>query len=109
MPVLIGTSSESAEITTIAAAAPQSHNLLGQTSFGQIAALARRAAVAIGNDTGPMHLIAATDCPAVVLFSQVSAPAQTQPRGGAVTVIQRDALEAVDPETVLAAATEIAR
>ena len=109
VPVLIGTSSESAEITTIAAAAPQSHNLLGQTSFGQIAALARRAAVAIGNDTGPMHLIAATDCPAVVLFSQVSAPTQTQPRGGAVTVIQRDALEALDPETVLAAATEIAR
>jgi ADP-heptose:LPS heptosyltransferase len=109
VPVLIGTSAESAEIAAIAEAAPQSRNLLGQTSFGQIVALARHAAVAIGNDTGPMHLIAATDCPAVVLFSKASAPAQTQPRGAAVTVIQRDALSTIDPETVLAAATEIAR
>jgi len=82
---------------------------LGQTSFGQIVALARRAAVAIGNDTGPMHLIAAADCPAVVLFSRASVPAQTQPRGAAVTVIQRDALESLESETVLAAVDEIAR
>lgn len=109
VPVLIGTSAERAEIDAIAEAVPQSRKLLGQTSFGQIVALARRAAVAIGNDTGPMHLIAAADCPAVVLFSQASVPGQTRPRGAAVTVIQRDALETLDPETVLSAVTEITR
>jgi ADP-heptose:LPS heptosyltransferase len=109
VPVLIGTSAERAEIAAIAEAAPQSRNLLGQTSFGQIVALARRADVAIGNDTGPMHLIAAANCPAVVLFSQASVPAQTQPRGAAVIVIQRDALETLDPAAVVVAVSEIAR
>ena len=108
-PVLIGTSAESAEISAIAEAVPRSRNLLGKTSFGQIVALARRATVAIGNDTGPMHLIAAADCPAVVLFSQASVPAQTQPRGAAVTVIQRGELEALDSKTVLTAVTKITR
>ena len=43
----------------------------------------RRAALAVGNDTGPMHLAAAIGCPCVVLFSAASDPALTAPRGPA--------------------------
>ena len=39
--------------------------------------------IAIGNDTGPMHLIAAAGCPSVVLFSRDSDPALCAPRGPA--------------------------
>jgi ADP-heptose:LPS heptosyltransferase len=67
-----------------------------------IAALGARAAVAVGNDTGPLHLIAAAGAPTVALFSADSDPALCAPRGR--VAILRDAVLAnlpVDP--VLAA------
>ena len=91
-PLLLGTESEKDVLAKIAALAPASHNLCGRTDFGQIAALARGAVVAIGNDTGPMHLITATGCSATVLFSGDSDPALTAPIGRAVTVLQRSHL-----------------
>ena len=108
IPVLLGTGSEATEIATVAGAEPRAINLMGRTSFGQIAELARRAALAIGNDTGPTHIIAAAGCPSVVLFSKASVPSQTQPRGPAVTVIQRDSLASLAPSDVLGAARAIA-
>ena len=54
-----------------------------------LASLARAARVAIGNDTGPMHLIAAAGCPAVVLFSRDSDPGAVRPAGPSVTVLRR--------------------
>jgi len=108
-PVVIGTEAEAAEIRAVVKLAPRAINLMGQTSFGQIAELARQARVSIGNDTGPMHLIAAAGCPSVVLFSNASIPAQTRPRGPAVAVIQRDPLADLDPTTVLDAANAIAK
>ena len=48
----------------------------------------RRAEAALGNDTGPMHLIAALGCPALVLFSRESDPALSRPRGPAIELIQ---------------------
>jgi ADP-heptose:LPS heptosyltransferase len=47
---------------------------------GDIADLARGAAVTIGNDTGPTHLAVAAGSPAVVLFSNESDPALNAPR-----------------------------
>ena len=47
---------------------------------------------AVGNDTGPMHMIAAAGCPSVVLFSRESDPALTAPRGPAVAILRRDDL-----------------
>ncbi len=55
-------------------------NLTGQTSLAELAAVIARASVAIGNDTGPMHLAAALNIPSVVLFSAASDPALTAPR-----------------------------
>ena len=76
-PVVLGTQAES----PLAAAIPAARDLTGRTSLADIATLARGAALAVGNDTGPMHLIAAVGCPSVVLFSAESDPALTAPRG----------------------------
>lgn len=55
-------------------------DLTGQTSLFEVAAIAARASMAIGNDTGPMHLAAALAIPSVVLFSGASDPVLTAPR-----------------------------
>lgn len=55
-------------------------NLVGETTLGDIAHLARHALGAVGNDTGPMHIIAAVGCPSVVLFSGDSDPQLCSPR-----------------------------
>ncbi len=81
-------------------------DLTGQTSFGDLADLARAAVMAIGNDTGPMHLLATAGCPSLVLFSGDSDPARCAPRGppGApcVRVLRRDDLATLTPEEVIA-------
>ena len=72
----------------IRAVCPKTRDLTGQTSLFAIAGLARRAAFAIGSDTGPMHLIAMVGCPVISLFSAESNPARSAPRGQ-VTVLRR--------------------
>jgi len=102
-PVLIGAAAERAEIAAIAAACPEAIDLCDKTALAEIAALARRAAVAVGNDTGPMHLIALACAPVVVLYSAASEPAQTAPRGPSVTVLRRPSLDDLTVEAVVAA------
>ena len=81
--------------------APEALDLTGQTSLPQIAVLARSAAAAIGNDTGPMHLIAATGCPCLAIFSKQSDPVKHAPRGEKVMVLQSQDLQTLKPEKVL--------
>lgn len=80
-------------------------DLTGQTSFGDLADLARAATFAIGNDTGPMHLLAAAGCPSLVLFSRDSDPARCAPRAPPtappVRVLQRDDFATLAPEDVI--------
>ncbi|MGE5517564.1 MAG: glycosyltransferase family 9 protein [Bacteroidota bacterium] len=101
-PVLLGTNAEQAEIDTIRAACPQAVSLAGKTGFLDILGLGRRALAAIGNDTGPMHLIASAGCPSVVLFSDESDPSLCAPRGH-VTVLRRPTLAELAPAEVEAA------
>ena len=84
-PVVVGSPAEAA----IAREIPDALNLTGQTSFGDLADLGRAARFAIGNDTGPMHLLATAGCPSVVLFSRDSDPALCAPRGPDVRVLRR--------------------
>lgn len=103
-PVLLGTVKEKTEIEAIVTACPQAVDLSGRTGFPDIIALARRAEAALGNDTGPMHLIAAGGCPSVVLFSHESDPGLCAPRGN-VTVLRRPTLAELgeaEVETALA-------
>lgn len=107
-PVLIGAAAERGVIAAIHRAVPEARDLGGQTSYFDIVALARGAAGAVGNDTGPMHLIAAAGCPTVSLFSDASDPALCAPRGpraAAVTVLRRAKLDDLPVSEVLAAVT----
>ena len=47
-----------------------------KTTLDDIPALARAAAVTVGNDTGPMHMAALTGCPTVAIFYKKVSPAR---------------------------------
>ncbi len=99
-PVIIGGPDERAIAAEIAAACPSAVDLSGGTSLEQIAVLARGAVLAIGNDTGPMHMAAIAGCDCVVLFSAESDPDRTAPRGRAVKVLRREPLSALPADEV---------
>jgi ADP-heptose:LPS heptosyltransferase len=70
IPVVIGAKAEGDIGAQIVRAEPRARNLVGRTDFFQLATLSERAVLAIGGDTGPMHLAAAARCPSVCLFAQ---------------------------------------
>ncbi len=102
-PVLIGGAAERELMTVITHACPEAKNLCAKTDFAELAELARRARVAVGNDTGPMHLIALAGCPVISLFSAASDPAKVAPRGASVRVLRRAVLVDLPLDEVLAA------
>jgi ADP-heptose:LPS heptosyltransferase len=104
--VIIGALQESELARTIQRRATRARDLTGRTDFAAIATLGARAALAIGNDTGPVHLIAASGAPTIVLFSSASDPAISGPRGH-VTVFQADDLKSVAVETVARTAVSL--
>ncbi|WP_337875168.1 glycosyltransferase family 9 protein [Elioraea sp.] len=106
-PVILGTAAETPLADAIRTACPEARDLTGRTTIGDIAALARRAALAIGNDTGPMHLIAALGTPSVVLFSAASDPALCAPRGREVRILRVPDLRDLPPARVIAAAAAL--
>ena len=108
-PVLIGTASEAPVLASISREAPGAINLSGSTSLGQVAALARRATCAVGNDTGPVHIAATVGCPTVVLFGAASDPERSAPCGESVTVLRRVPLANLAVDDVVDAAQRISR
>ncbi len=100
-PVLIGDSTESDLCAFIEKKESGCINLSGQTSLSDIVILAQQADFAVGNDTGPMHLIAPTKCPCTVLFSQHSNPARHLPKGQNVSFLQRKELETLSVDEVV--------
>ena len=78
-------------------------DLTGRTSLAGLGAVARRAAFALGNDTGPTHLAAAAGCPTLALFGPESDPALCAPRGRAVAVLRHPRLAALEVAEVRAA------
>ncbi len=103
VPVLIGTAIDAAANREIAHAVPGTVDLTGRTSLAALASLARGARFALGNDTGPMHVVAATGCASVVLYSQESDPGFIAPLGPRVSCIQRKSLEHLQADEVLRA------
>ena len=104
--VVLGGAAEAPLATIIRGAAPNAIDLTGRTSFAEIGALARRAAFALGNDTGPTHLLAACGCPTLALFGEDSDPALCAPRGPRAAWLRHLPLAGLDPAAVRA---EIAR
>lgn len=101
--VLLGTQAEFEFLNEIETAAVDASviNLVGQTSLSEIASLARSALYAVGSDTGPMHLIAASDCKVLVLFSDDSNPKLHGPRALAVETLQQSDLQQLPAATVI--------
>ena len=61
-------------------------SIAGQTTLKQFAAIAKRAALFVGNDSGAMHIAAAVGAPMVALFGP-SNPDEWGPRGDRVQVL----------------------
>ena len=61
---------------------------IGRTSVRQLAAMLRRAAIAVTNDSGPMHLAAALGTPVVAAFGPTD-PRRTGPWGSAAGGVVR--------------------
>jgi ADP-heptose:LPS heptosyltransferase len=101
-PVVLGGPAERELGAVIAERCSAACDLTARTSFGEIVGLARIARQAVGNDTGPMHLIAAAGCAATVLFSGDSDPALTAPRGDRVVILRRAELAELPLDAVVA-------
>jgi heptosyltransferase-2 len=104
------------------AAAHGGLSLAGQTPLDVFAALLARADLVVANDSGGMHLAAATGAPTIGLFG-VTDPARTGPLGPRVRVLQhsavrsrnvardseagRAALAAITPDEVMSASEDL--
>jgi ADP-heptose:LPS heptosyltransferase len=97
--VVIGGVQETPLAHAIQREVPRARDLTGRTDFARIAVLGAKAALAVGNDTGPLHLAAAAGAPTVVLFSSASDPALSAPRGK-VVVLRADRLSDMPVPTV---------
>jgi ADP-heptose:LPS heptosyltransferase len=104
--VVIGGPQETALAQAIQRQAPRTRDLTGRTDFASIAVLGAKAALAVGNDTGPLHLAAAAGAPTVVLFSSASDPALSAPRGK-VAVLQAPQLSELPVAKVAQAAASV--
>lgn len=80
-------------------------DLGGRTDLGQLAALGRRAAAAVGGDTGPMHLLSLVGCPVLSLYGEDSNPARTRPLGPRVEILRGENMAAIGSEEAFATLT----
>jgi ADP-heptose:LPS heptosyltransferase len=119
-PVIVGGKDEGDIGNQIMKAEPRARSIVGRTDLFQLATLSERALIAVGGDTGPMHLAAAARCPGVCLFMEkwdeklaetlttVWNPqtrlGRAAPRGGPMIVLHAAALEDIEVDDVKRAA-----
>jgi ADP-heptose:LPS heptosyltransferase len=101
--IAVGTKTDKDAITGLKKAAPDVIDLSGKTSLQQLATLARHAACVIGNDTGPVHLMAAIGPPTLALMSEKVDPVWSAPRGPHVQWAQGKPLASLSPDEVFLA------
>ena len=100
-PVIIGTKDEAKEAEIIKSACADALSLIGKTSLFDIPALGREAAMAVGNDTGPMHMIGPTGCKTLVLFSYASDPVKHAPVGADIKTLRKPELKSLTVDEVV--------
>lgn len=101
IPAILGTQADVDNIRPILECVPEAIDLTGKTDFAGIATLGRKALLAVGNDTGPMHILAVAGCACVVLFSNASDPARCAPRGRVVRILRQPDLRDLPVKTVI--------
>ena len=87
--VVVGGPKDLAIGETVAAAAPGSVSLCGQTGLAELAALLQRSRLLVANDSGPMHIADAVGCPMVVLYSGTELEEQWRPRTAPARILRR--------------------
>lgn len=97
---LLGGPDERTLCAEIADGIANAQSLAGQTSIVELIAVLRRAAFAVGNDTGPMHAAAVLGIPSTVLYSHASDPALCAQRGPAVTILREPSLADLSVDAV---------
>lgn len=105
-PVVVGSASESDLAAAIMKQAPDTVSIAGETTFADLVVLGRDAALAVGNDTGPMHLFATAGTPMLVLFGADSSPQMSAPHGAHVKTLQAKPISDLTVEQVLNALPE---
>ncbi|HEY7799152.1 MAG TPA: glycosyltransferase family 9 protein [Hyphomonadaceae bacterium] len=119
-PVFLGSKAECDIGNQIMKLEPKARSIIGRTDLFQLATLSERAVLAVGGDTGPMHLAAAARAPGVCLFAQEWTPemahdlqtvwnpqtrlGRAAPRGGPIVVLHAASLEAIGVDDVKYAA-----
>ncbi len=78
-PVLVGSEADNLSELERLCVNTSAVNLIGKTTLFQLITIAQNAIGAVGNDTGPQLIVAASGCPTVTLFSSVNPPS----KGGA--------------------------
>ena len=89
-PLILGSAAESDVVQVIVNECPSAISLVGKTSFGQIITLGQEALCAVGNDTGPMHMLGQSGCRSLGLFPGFSLPKRHAPYGPNVKTIQKE-------------------
>lgn len=99
---LIGTEIENERISELLGLVPKDFvtNLCGKTSLGHLAELGRKAKIAIGGDTGPMHVFGAVDCPQIVLYGTTD-PKKLKPLGKHTHILQNPILSQLQSRKVI--------
>ncbi|MBT5837609.1 MAG: glycosyltransferase family 9 protein [Rhodospirillaceae bacterium] len=92
-PVIIGAGSERAMAAEILKVAPDARDVTGQTSIGQLFAMAKGARLAIGNDTGPMHVAGLSGAATLVLYSAASDPDLCAQRGPRTVILRENNMD----------------
>ncbi len=104
--VIVGAENEQRLARAIRSTVPSAIDLTGLTNLFELAAIIKRAKLAVGNDTGPMHLAALLNVPCLVLFSRESEPSYTAPRmpdGSWPVILRKPNLKDLAVAQVLAA------
>ncbi len=95
MPVLLIGSTRERDLKrfptleSLAAQHPRVFNLIGETNLGEMAALIGRSVVTIANNSGSMHIAAALNRPAVILYSGTEHFEQWIPPHAALKILNR--------------------
>ena len=79
-------------------------NLIGKTSYLDLAEIARKSKWVVGNDTGPMHLICQCSKKAtkkIVLFGPDSDPKLCAPIGKNIFIIKKNDINDILPENII--------
>ena len=85
--VLLGTRRDQTRCQTIAKMCPGAIDFSGQTNPAQLAAILKRAAICVTNDSGSMHLAVALERPVVSVFGPTN-PVQIGPYGRPEAVVR---------------------